>query len=198
MKVYRFNIFFMLLIFAFFSCSKKETKKDDSDVRFRYFNLEKIGWKSKNYTQKVDKIIYTATDVPIQYYLLKDQGDVDLIKVDSVYENNKTEKVIEFVFENENEDDLLKEKYTNLEYKNSLEYMSFKIQNDFFIVTSKMDTVECSGAVFERDFKVSSHNKIILFFSGIDPNEKIQLIYNDKLFGKGILKFKFKEPILNL
>jgi len=37
-----------------------------------------------------------------------------------------------------------------------------------------------------------------LFFSGIDPNEKIQLIYKDQLFRKGTLKFKFKDTFTEI
>lgn len=197
MKVYNFNIFFMILSFII-SCSKKDTIKDDSDIQFRYYNLEKMGWKSKNYMQKADNISFAATEVPIQYYLLKDQGNTDLIRVDSIYEENKTERVIEFTFQDEDERDLLDEKFTQLNYKNSVEYMSFKIQKDFLIVTSKKDTIDCSGVLFERNFKVAPYNKLLLFFSGINPNDKVQLVYKDNLFKKGTLKFTFKEPILNL
>ncbi|MBN8641160.1 MAG: hypothetical protein J0L86_05040 [Flavobacteriales bacterium] len=190
-----FSVFVCLL----FSCGKeKEGFKDDSEIRFRYYNLENTGWKSRMHTQHVDNISFTATEVPIQYYLLKDQGNTDLIKVDSIYQENKKERVIEFTFQEDNEEDLLSEKFTQLDYESSVKYMSFTIQNDFVAVTSKKDTVKCSGALFERNFKVAPFNKVMLFFSNIDPNEKIQLVYRDNLFKKGILKFRFKDPILNL
>lgn len=187
----------LLLLFIVFSC-KEDIVKDESEIRYRYYNLEKNGWKSKNHSQKVDNIDFTATEVPIVYYLLKDKSQVNLIEVDSLYEENKKERIIEFVFKDEKEDDLLKDKYTGLDYKESVEYMSFSIQKDFFIVTSRNDTVKCSGVLFERNFKVAPENKVILFFSDIDPNDKIQLVYQDNLFKKGTLKFRFKEPILKL
>ncbi|PZO26641.1 MAG: hypothetical protein DCF13_13490 [Flavobacteriaceae bacterium] len=201
MKVYKFNIFFMLFCLAvIISCSKKESYqlKDDSDIRYRYYNLERMGWKSKNHKQQVKNITYEATEVPIQYYLLKDMGNSDLITVDSIYEENKKERVIEFTFQDDEERDLLDEKFTKLDYKKSVEYMSFTIQNDFMVVTSKKDTVLCSGVLFERNFKVAPYNKVLLFFSGIDPNDNIQLIYKDNLFQNGVLKFQFKEPIVIL
>jgi hypothetical protein len=67
------------------------------------------------------------------------------------------------------------------------------MEKDFYVVTSKKDTIKCSGVNYERNFKVAPFQKIMLFFSGIQPKDKIQLIYNDKLFGKGIVKFKFEE-----
>lgn len=188
----------LFLLFLLFSCSDKKQVPDDSEIRFRYFNLENRGWKSKLHVQKIDNISFTATDVPIQYYLLKELGDADLVKVDSIYEENKRERVIEFAFEEDSEKDLLQEKFTHLDYKKAVEYMSFTIEKDFYAVTPKNDTIKCSGVQFERNFKVAPSNKILLFFSGINPDDKIQLVYQDNLFGKGTIKFNFVDPLLNL
>ncbi len=188
----------LFFFFAFFiSSCKKEVEKnqvvDDGSIRYQLFQLEKFGWKSKLHSQKVDDINFTATEVPIQYYLLKDQGNQDLFNIDSLYQKNKTERILEFTFEQEDEDDLLKDKFTSLSYEEGVKYMSFSLDKDFYVVTSKNDTIQCSGVSYERNFKVAPFQKVLLFFSGIDPKEKIQLIYNDKLFKKGILKFQFKD-----
>ena len=187
----------MISILLLFSCNKKENKNikdvDDSVIRYKLFQLEDMGWKSKNNSQQIEDINFTATEVPIEYYLLKDQGKSDLFNIDSLYNQNKFERIIEFTFTQENEEDLLKEDFTNLSYEEGVKYMSFNMENDFYIVTSRNDTVKCSGVNYERNFKVAPFQKIMLFFSGINPNDKIQLVYNDKLFGKGIVKFKFEE-----
>lgn len=189
---------FLFFLFVIASCKKESAKTITDEISFRYYNLENAGWKSKNHTEIVDNIGFTGTEVPIQYYLLKDMGKSDLIKVDSIYEQNKRERVIEFTFTDDSEDDLLKEKYTKLDYESSVKYMSFKMQNDFYVVTQKKDTIKCSGSLFERNFKIAPQNKIMLYFSNIDPNDKIQLVYNDQLFKKGIIKFNFEDPILKL
>lgn len=188
-----FFIAFSLMIL--FSCSKeKKTVRDDSQIRDRYYNLQKIGWKSKVYNQKVDDIDFRATEVPVQYYLLKDKGNQDLFLVDSLYERNKNDRVIEFTFTQEDEKDILDREFTGMNYDDAVKYMSFGLDKDFFIVTAKNDTIPCSGVLFERSYKIAPYQKVMLFFSGIDPNEKIQLIYKDYLFKKGTLKFKFKDP----
>lgn len=193
MKV--FNLGFIFFILFFISCNKEQkSTQNDSEIRDRYFNLEKIGWKSRSYTQVVDDIGFTATEVPIQYYLLKDQGIENLQHVDSLYEENKRERVIEFVFQQDEEKDLLSKDFTGMDYTAAVKYMSFGLNNDFYVVTSKKDTIPCSGVNFERNYKIAPFQKVLLFFSGIDPNDKIQLIYNDYLFRKGTLKFKFKDP----
>lgn len=188
----------LFILVMLFSCSEKKTSSNEEDVRFRLYNLENQGWKSKLHSQKIDNINFSATEVPIQYYLLKEMGSQNLTSVDSVYEQNKRERIIEFVFEEEKEKDLLKEEFTQLEYDKSVRYMAFDIQKDFYAVTSSKDTVKCSGVLFERNFKVAPSNKILLFFSNIKPEDKIQLVYEDKLYRKGIIKFNFIDPILNL
>ena len=183
------------LLLALFSCKKDSQSKkiDDSEIRDRYFNLEKIGWKSRAYTQKIEDIGFTATEVPIQYYLLKDQGTENLKTVDSLYEENKRERVIEFTFQQDEEKDLLAKDFTGMEYTDAVKYMSFGLDKDFYVVTSKKDTIQCSGVTYERSYKIAPYQKVMLFFSGIDPNDKIQLVYTDYLFRKGTLKFKFKD-----
>ena len=92
-----------IFLFLFlFSCGKKEDtdfkEVDDSAIRYKLFQLEDIGWKSKKNSQQIDDINFTAIEVPIQYYILKDQGKSDLFNVDSLYNQNKFERVIEFTF----------------------------------------------------------------------------------------------------
>ncbi|MRX41918.1 hypothetical protein GJU43_21780 [Flavobacterium sp. LC2016-23] len=188
------KLFCILFVVLCISC-KKETKEDtrNSEIRDRYFNLEKIGWKSRAYTQKVDDIGFIATEVPIQYYLLKDLGTENLIPVDSLYEANKRERIIEFTFQQDEEKDLLEKEFTGINYTDAVKYMSFGLDKDFYVVTSKKDTIACSGVTYERNYKIAPYQKVLLFFSGIDPNEKIQLIYEDYLFRKGTLKFQFKD-----
>lgn len=195
------KILILFYVLFFFSCKKEKVDSKitkETEIRERYFNLEKIGWKSKQYTQKIDDIGFIATEVPIQYYLLKNKGIENLTLVDSIYEENKNERVIEFIFQQEEEKDLLANEFTGLDYSSSVKYMSFGLDKDFYVVTSQKDTIKCSGVTFERNYKIAPYQKVLLFFSGINPNDKIQLVYNDYLFRKGTLKFMFKDTYTTL
>lgn len=171
----------------------KEVNSSDEDLESRYFRLEKMGWKSRKYVQKADDINFTAVEVPLEYYFLKNEGSGDIAKVDSLYRQNNTERVIEFTFEQQDEKDLLDKSYTGMEYEDSIKYLSFGLQNDFYVVTQKKDTIACSGVTYERNFKIAPYQRALLFFSGIPPEQKIQLVYKDYLYRKGILKFGFKD-----
>lgn len=189
--------YFSLLFF--FSCgTNNEQAKDDSEIRYRYYELEHAGWKSKTHTQKADDISFNATEVPIEYYILKEMGKDDLFETDSVYQENKKERIVEFQFSQDKEKDLLAKEFTGKDYQESVKYMSFNIEKDFYVVTSKNDTIACSGVTFERNFKVAPYQKLLLFFTGIPPEDEIQLIYQDRLFNKGTLKFKFNEKTTKL
>lgn len=185
------KLIFIALVLISISCKKGNS--DETELADKYFRLQKIGWKSKQYTQKIGGISFTAIEVPIQYYLLKDQGIENLSLVDSIYHANKSERVIEFSFEQEDEKDLLQSDFTNMDYGDGIKYMSFALDKDFYVVTGKNDTIRCAGVNFERNFKIAPFQKVLLFFSGIDPDDKIQLIYNDQLFRNGIMKFKFED-----
>lgn len=191
------NIFFLIGILLFVSC-QKEKITPVSDTEYKLFNLEQAGWKSKSVSHLFSEIEYKATLVPLQYYILKNEGRENLQKGDSIYESLKNERIIEVEFQQEKEDDLLKEIYTNRDYESSVKYMSFYIEKDFKVVTQKGDTVNCSGVTFERNFKVAPFKRILLHFGNIPEQENIKLIYNDNLFGNGLMKFNFKETPIKL
>ncbi len=189
----------LILVLIFFcSCNENKKEEDLSSLEFRYFNLENAGWKSRVETQKIDNMAFKATLVPIQYYILKGKGREELQAVDSIYEKNKRERVVEFIFEHDSEEDVLESKFTNQDYKSAIEYMSFAIEKDFYLVTSANDTIKCSGVLHERNYKITPYTKIMLFFSDVNPNDKLQLVYKDVLYSKGSMKFSFTDPILNL
>ena len=190
-------LFVVLTSILIFSCENTaDVKTTETDVEFRLESLANRGWKSKKINQYINEINYTATEVPNAYYILKEMGTNDLTKVDSVMNLNSKERVIEIEFSHVESKDLLKEEFTNLSYEDAVKYMSFKLNNDFKIVTSKKDTIPCVGVQFERNFKVAPFKRAIIYFTGVEEDEQVQLLYTDKLFGNGIVKFNFNRKEL--
>ena len=185
-----------LIVLNIFSCKKKE--KNTSDADFKLYNLASAGWKSKTMTHTLSDIDFKATQVPIQYYILKNADSKEAAYIDSIYKLHSKERIIEFEFKHDSKDDLLKNKYTKKDYTESVKYMSFKIENDFKVVTQSGDTIPCAGVHFERNFKLAPFKRLLLHFGNIPENENIQLVYNDNLFKNGLLKYQFKETPIKL
>ncbi len=177
-------------------CNNSENRSTLTDTKL--FNFEQQGWKSKQITHFINDINYTATEVPLQYYILKEIGRNDLNKIDSIYKRNAKERILEIEFQHSDKEDLLDQKFTKKPYEDAVKYMAFQIEKDFFIVTSSSDTIKCSGVNFERNFKVAPFKRALLYFNNIDPDDTIKLIYNDQIFGNGIIKFNFDETPLKL
>ncbi|OEK08046.1 hypothetical protein A8C32_16460 [Flavivirga aquatica] len=193
MKFLKRFVFFTVVVLV--SCNK--FKKEDIQQEYKYFSLKQQGWKSKRVNQFINDINYTATEVPLQYYLLKStKGNYKT--VDSLYKINSKERIIEVEFQHTKENGLLLNKYTNKSYDDAVKYMAFTIEKDFTVVTSSNDTISCSGVNFERNFKVAPFKRVLLYFNNINPKDNIKLIYQDQLFGNGIIKFNFNETPLKL
>jgi len=196
------NITTYLLVFLALSLSacknKIEKQWSKTSTSERLFEYQERGWKSNQVINFTADIQYRATEVPIEYYLIKNQGTTDAKAFDSVVAAHASERIIEFEFEHIKGKDLLEEEYNNLSYDDAVVYMSSTIQKDFIAVTSSNDTIACSGVLFERHFKVSPFKRVLLFFGGIDSNETIKIIYNDQLFDNGNFSFDFNEDSIKL
>ena len=196
MGFFKKHAFYFVLVFGIFiSCDN--SSKPNTQPDYKFFSLQQQGWKSKSITQFVNDINYTATEVPLQYYLLKSTEE-DYQKTDSIYNLNSKERIIELEFQHANQADLLLQDYTNRSYDESVKYMAFSIKKDFKVVTSSNDTITCAGVNFERNFNVAQFKRVLLYFNNINPNDNIKLIYQDQLFGNGIIKFNFKETPLKI
>ena len=185
------------LVGMFFSCTERNNESTIK-IEDKIFEMESNGWKSKSIAFTFSDIQYKATEVPLQYYILKNEGSSNLEKVDSIYQSVKEERIVEFEFQQEDSKDLLQAEFTNKDYEASVKYMSFYIERDFKVVTQSGDTIRCSGVNFERNFKVAPFKRLLLHFGNIPEGETIQLIYDDQLFGNGLIKFNFKEKPITL
>ncbi len=189
---------YLLFIFALtafiFSCKKQGISLDND---YKYYSISNVEWKSKKSSQHIDDISYTATEVPIQYYILKN-GRKNSKENDSIFLAHSKERIIEIEFEHIESKDLLLKDFTNRSYENSVKYMSFSIKKDFKVVTERNDTIPCDGVHFERNYKITPFKRLLLYFNNINQEENIKLIYNDALFGNGIIEFNFIEQPLKL
>ncbi len=188
----------MLVTLFVVGCTGKKKDPKAEALQYKYFNLQQVGWKSKTVAHFFNDINYRATEVPIQYYILKAHDGQDLERVDSIYKSMQNERIVEIEFQHIDEKDLLQVEFTKQSYEEAVKYISFQIAKDFGVVTSSGDTVGCAGVTFERNFKVAPFKRLLLHFGNVPPEDTIQLIYQDYLFGNGTLKFNFQDQPIEL
>jgi hypothetical protein len=102
---------------------------------------------------------------------------------------------LEFSLQNKTcSDELLKCGVADMgEYQQRVQYYSFQLNNDAYLVIDK-DTIPCGAHHWERAFDAT--NKITMQMVFDKPRtklefEKMQLVYYDRVFGNGLIKFMF-------
>ncbi len=162
------------------------------DVK-KIFSFGGKKYETNKKTIKIGHIFYTATILPNEYYIKKNLKIKNKDSVQSYIKRLENEKIIQFDFQHDEKKDLLLPEYTGVSYKKSVEYLSSLIQRDFYAITSSGDSIKSSGVLFERSFNLTPRKRILLYFKADKPSGRLKLIYDDKIFRKGIIKFNLEK-----
>lgn len=81
------------------------------------------------------------------------------------------------------------------EYNARVNYLAFGIQDDLKLLSGK-DTLTCELLHFERAYDVAPYATLLCAFPKSSNKEKT-FLYEDRLFGKGIIKFTFRQEEIN-
>ena len=75
--------------------------------------------------------------------------------------------------------------------------MSFKMQNDIFIVQGN-DTLYPGMYHFERIYEIAPFATVMLAFDDkkFKPENEFTVVYNDRLFNKGFIKYNYSPKQL--
>lgn len=167
----------------------------DNELYFKggIINLVEEGNQYERYTiqeitKQISDIKYRAKRIPTELFL-KNKG-VNGDELQEALSDVEGEQLFYFEFEEQLKQDLVK-KYLDENLDANIAYLSFEIYRDFGLITEKGDTISSNYAIYEQSFHLAPYERLIISFSGVDPNEEVRLIYNDKLFGKGRFDFAF-------
>lgn len=83
------------------------------------------------------------------------------------------------------------------QYTERISYVSFEMQKDIYLVQGK-DTLLPGLYHFERTFDVAPFTTVMLAFDNkkFNPNDEFTVVYNDRLFNKGFIKYNYKPKQL--
>ena len=106
--------------------------------------------------------------------------------------------LLRFALEDRSKDIMRFALSSEAEYYQRLNYCSFGMQNDIYLVQGT-DTLSCKLFNAVRSYGLSPNADYLLAFEEKDASAKTerQLIVNDAVFGLGPVKFKFTEDDLN-
>jgi len=152
-------------------------------------------------TKNVGEINYNLSFVPKEFMAFnelkgqeynKEAFDVALSHYDGMsYFNFKI--AIE-----EGQGELLKYKLSSAQqYNDRINYMSFKMQKDIFLIQGK-DTISPGLFHFERIFEVAPFATVMVAFDNekFDLQKEFTIVYSDKLFEKGFIKYYYQPKLL--
>lgn len=85
------------------------------------------------------------------------------------------------------------------EYEARINYLAFEIKNNIELIDGN-DTLPCVMHHFERVYDIVPYATVLLGFKQVstDLMHEKTIVYHDKLFGKGIIKFTFLPADLQL
>jgi hypothetical protein len=147
------------------------------------------------------KIIFSAQFKPNEYVAVK-ETKARYNSINEIEKNVKELKgsyYITFSIASSNNKTVPIEQSGTKEFDPRLLYCNSQMQNDFLLVDGK-DTLPCSMYHFERNFGIAPFNNFLLGFDQKKSKcDDLTLIYFDKLFNCGFLKFRVnKSDIISI
>ncbi|MFI5136686.1 MAG: hypothetical protein ACHQIM_02585 [Sphingobacteriales bacterium] len=152
-------------------------------------------------TKKIDNMIFSVLCQPSDYLICQEERS-DIISGDTYKEKLSGYSDLNYFdlkIESEGgQGELLKQNLNDgAEYDTRVKYFSFGIQKDIQMVLGG-DTIPCAMAHFERAFDATPYLSIqIAFPKQKETTSDEVIIFHDRIFGKGILKFVFDKNILS-
>lgn len=154
---------------------------EEQNVQEKSFFIQKI-------SQQKEDIIFRAQRIPNELYLLN--AGVSEADLPNALKEIEDEQLFYFEFEEEQKSDLIK-KYFSENLDKSISYLAFDIFQDFELITDSGEKISANYSIYERAYHVRPYERIIVSFSNIDEDESVNLIYKDRIFGKGKSEFSF-------
>jgi hypothetical protein len=147
-------------------------------------------------SKQIDEVTYSAKYKPVDYIIAMETRDEKLTR--AIYKEKHDELSglqyfdLRIEIDKANGELLKYALRSGSQYESRVTYLAFDIKNDIKLVDGN-DTLECVMSHFERVYDIVPYATILLGFKDTGGNlmHEKTLVFHDKLFGKGIIKFTF-------
>lgn len=207
-------------IFAGSSCNREELSEtfkangsENADLKnYTAENInttEFVSWCADeehklNKVKVISEMRYNLSYIPAQAMAVLElrTEEHDFSKFKTVSENYSLMSYFNFRIQIINgKGELLKHQLSSpAQYEARVKYFSFEMEKDICLVQGK-DTIYPGLFQFERIFEVAPYATVIFAFDNkmFNKNEEFTIVYNDKVFEKGFIKFNYKnKQLINL
>ena len=199
------------------SCYAKDRDTDQKTeaVEMQNYTHEKmtvdefISWSREgdnglNKTKDISDIKYKLSylPAPVMAFLELRSEEYNDVKFKTTSENYSAMTYFNFRMEAiDGTGELLKHNLQSpAQYEERVKYISFEMQNDLFLVQGK-DTLFPGLYHFERVFEIAPYATVMFAFDNelFNSKEEFTIVYYDRLFDKGYVKFNYKnKQLINL
>jgi len=153
--------------------------------------------------KRIGEFIYKLKYLPVEAIILEAIKNNPEVTRDELLKIQEEQKDIQtFLFRIELDikgaDPMKYQLKDQIEYQKRVEYYSFIVKNDIFLVDGN-DTLPCIIHHFERYYGSAPYLNLMVGFKGTSNCNDKKLIYNDIVFNNGIIKLTInKEEIENI
>lgn len=217
MKYFFITLFWGIPLFFISSCERSEVResyssgseiKTQNENKQELLSAEYMQWvqNKKNGLKKeklIDDISFSIQYKPLQYIVCIEEKQKEIhenVLKSKIEELNDMEYYDLKIMLKSAQGELLKHQISSAtEYDQRVKHYAFEMQNEIKLVEDN-DTIPCSLFHFERAYDAAPYCKFLLGFSKNKEQNSINektLIFQDKIFHKGIIKFTFNRKELN-
>jgi hypothetical protein len=185
------KIIFVFCFIILIACSKK---KLGSTEYIKYIEDENNGLKT---TKSIGRVNYSLQYKPADYIILKENRELTDLNEDLKEMQYYT---LQYSLIDNSKDILKFNLNASNEYYERVNYFSFGLQNDIYLVDGT-DTLECKLFNYVRSYGLSPKADFVLAFDVVkkDKIENKQLVIDDKVYGGSMIKlFIDKKDINNI
>ncbi len=148
-------------------------------------------------TKEFDKVSISAKFMPNEFRISRGFLNHTSANNQEKFESQLNELRGEYVFhvriEGKSGVHPLKIKTNTSDYFGKLQHMSTDIKEQILLVADQKDTTYCSMTHLERNYETAPFLNLVAGFKGVPQAKKsLTLVYNDKIFGIGIINYLFE------
>lgn len=147
-------------------------------------------------SKTIDEVTYSIKYKPVDYVIAMETGDKKISAAEYKKKREELEGMqyfdLRIEIDKANGELLKYALHSGAEYEQRIKYLAFSVNEDIQLIDGK-DTLPCVMHHFERVYDIVPFATVLLGFksTGVDLMHEKTLVFHDKLFGKGIIKFTF-------